>query len=72
MIFSEWLEQVDRAGFLLIHRTWKNAFFDWVDALMRNRDTWVPFLMLLAGWFAGAYEMERLCLLVIIGAVTGP
>ena len=71
MIFPEWLEQVDRAGFLLIHRTWKNAFFESLMPLMRNRDTWVPFYVLLAAWLLVRLKWKGLLLIAIIGAVTG-
>ena len=38
----EYLLQLDESIFILINRTWQNAFFDWLLPYWRNKYFWLP------------------------------
>lgn len=71
MIFPEWLELLDRSLMLLIHSDWSTPFLDKVLPVIRNRDTWIPFYILLAIYMLYRFRLKGLYMILIIGASAG-
>jgi membrane-associated phospholipid phosphatase len=71
MIFPEWLEHADRALMLLIHNDWSTPFLDRVLPVIRNRDTWIPFYILLAVYMFYKFRLRGVYMVLIIGASAG-
>lgn len=71
MIFPEWLEHMDRALMLLIHNDWSTPWLDLVLPVIRNRDTWIPFYIILAVYMLYTYRLKGVYMILIIGASAG-
>ncbi len=70
-MFPDWLEQLDTAGFLLINTEWTSPLLDRVLPVLRNRDTWIPFYVLLAIGLVYRFNWKGLLMIAIIGATVG-
>lgn len=67
----EWLLQTDRALFDLINQDWQNGFMDAWLPWWREKKTWVPFYLALAGFVAFRYRRAALPFLAALAITAG-
>ena len=70
-MFPYWLEHLDTAGLLLVNTEWTSPFLDKLLPILRNRDTWIPFYILLAIGLGYRFRWKGLLMVAIIGATVG-
>ena len=61
------LLHLDEQLFHLINTTGKNAFFDWLLPLWRNKLTWIPLYLLLIGIIVFRMKKKGVVLLLLLG-----
>ncbi len=62
---------IDEQLFLWVNVKWSSSWGDFLFPLLRNRDTWVPFYLLLAGWLFYRFRWKGLLFVLVIAASTG-
>ena len=65
------LLQLDRQLFYLVNTVGQNDFFDLILPLWRNKLTWIPLYILLAGGLVYKLKIKGLYLLVALGITIG-
>lgn len=67
----EWLIQMDRALFDLVNQDWQNGIMDAWLPWWREKNTWVPLYLALAGFVAYRYRMAALPFLAALAITAG-
>ena len=67
----ESLLSFDEQLFFLVNGEWSNAFFDAILPTMRNKLTWVPLYILVAGFLVWKYKMQSIPIILLAAATVG-
>lgn len=65
------LLQLDWEIFQWVNTVSQNPFFDWLLPIWRNKLTWVPLYLGLAGWMWFRFKTMGLWLLLVVGLAVG-
>lgn len=71
MIFMESLLHWDEQIFHLINSGWQNPFLDAIMPVWREKSTWIPLYILLAGFAVYRFKIKGLFLIMALGLLVG-
>ena len=62
----EWLLDIDKELFILIHSKWANSTFDLVLPILREAKTWIPLYLLFAFLIIRKFKLKGLAMVVSV------